>query len=471
MAAISAENISEQISKCGEYLFSSDWNKYDGLFKSIYKYLNEDGKETVDNKEFIKLQNNATQILKKTLEATSDFDEFQLFLSHLDITLQDKRKLWDLLHGMNTILKVTLHQSQLIAVAYFSPVDLFEFGFETFMDSHLAEFGNSTNEEAIIDIFYAAAGFVRACNLEKTFESTLPKYQSFIEKMLREFTKIADFDAHRFVWLVQVIHENLHLASACLLKICEEIFSDYINNNVEKINLVKLHKLCIVSTSPFLKKLPKLHEWINQVYIETITEQRLFVRKYIFVNFACYDWAAPMIPSLSLPLKCWRLYLTHLASRIHEKTELPNMLLIDFLDDSLCLFEGYYAGVQPTKEKAVNLRMDIFAIIELITQFYTNEMSAETLKRIWYLLYIVAVSGAREEELQNVKPRACDEPNMPFLGLERNGTDFVSYKIALDVLSHKFLSEFNSFPRMCEFIRCNYNKPPPPPPAAEPAPQ
>ena len=134
------------------------------------------------------------------------------------------------------------------------------------------------------------------------------------------------------------------------------------------------------------------------------------------------------------------------------------LLSVDFLDDSLVMFSGYYGTVQPSKAKSANLRMDIFAIVELVTQFYPVEMDEEpTLKQIWYLLLIAAISGARDGDLREVTKRESSEPLSPFLGLERRRAEFADYKLAIQVLYSKFESEATSFDAMVEFIRKNYN--------------
>lgn len=355
----------------------------------------------------------------------------------------------------NSQLKITLHQSQLLAAAFFTPGMLFEFGFDTFLKSNLCDFTNATNEEALIDNFYAIAGFVSACNLDTTYVTNIPQYNDTIRQILLLFTQLHDFDAYRFVWLVEVIHEHLHLANNTLKQICDEIIQDYVNLE-EKRSINKLHKICVISTSPFLHSLPILRESINSIFQGVIEEQRHFVRKYIFGCFATNDWTGLRVNQISEPLRCWRLYLFNLSYRINDKPELPNLLLADFLDDSLSLFVGYYGGVQPTKEKSVNLRIDIFNILELITQFYPNEMSNNTLRRLWYLLYVAAVSGASEKDLENLQFKDSNKSSLPSLGLERSNTEFADYRLALEILGKKFENEKDSFDNMVKFIRRNY---------------
>ncbi|OHS98029.1 hypothetical protein TRFO_35681 [Tritrichomonas foetus] len=452
-AKISPSNFEDKVKECQSYIDGRDFPKFTALFKQLNDYNVNSEEVSTDISD---LKQRAIDEKIKELEEQTDFDLFQQNLRELDQIVQDKKALWDIIHApMNTTIKVTLHQSQLIAAAFFTPTMLFEFGFESFYKSNLCDFSNVTNEEALVDIFYAMAGFVCACNLDQIYVSHLQQYTDFIHKLLSMFTNLPDFDAHRFVWLVEAIHEHLHMPNQVLKNTCKEVIQEYVEKE-EKSNVNKLHKICIISTSPFLQQLPIPRESINSIFQVVIDEQRLFVRKYIFGCFACNDWTGPHTHILSEPLRCWRLYLVNLTNRIQEKPELPNLLIVDFIDDSLSLFEGYYGEVQPTKEKSINLRIDIFAIVELVTQFYPSEMSGDTLKRIWYLLYIVAISGASETDLEHIQFKESDEPNMPFLGLERNGSDFADYRHALEILGKKFESEAETLPAMIKFVRQNY---------------
>ena len=453
MEVINQSNLDEKIRECQNYIKSHQPDKFIALYKKLVEY-NRNSEEM--SNDISDLKQKAIDEKIKELEEEKDFDRFQQLLRELDEIVQDKKQLWDIIHApLNASIKITMRQSQLMSAAFFTPAMLFEFGFDSFINSNLCDFSNITNEEALVDIFYAMAGFVCACNLDKIYVSNLPRYSEFIHKLMSMFTNLPDFDAHRFVWLVEAIHEHLHINNSTLKSISEEVIQEYASKE-EKTSINKLYKLCVISTSPFLQQLPIIKESINSIFQVVIDEQRLFVRKYIFGCFAMIDWTGPHNHSLSDPLKCWRLYLVNLSNKIQEKPELPNLLLVDFLDDSLNLFEGYYGEVQPTKEKSINLRIDIFAIVELVTQFYPTEMSADALKRMWYLLYICAISGASDTDLETVEFKESSDSSMPFLGLERSGADFVDYRLALDVLGKKFENEAETLPDMIKFIRHNY---------------
>ena len=453
--AISPSDFEEKNKLCKKLIDSHDYTN----FLTSFKQLSESASKS---DTFIRKLNDLKQYAIdekiKELELTTDFDEYIQHLRILDDIIQDKKELWDIMNSLSsTQLKVTLSQSQMIATAFFSPVMLFEFGFESFYNSKLCDFKNIMNEEALVDIFYAIAGFVCACHLEPTYVSNKPQYLELIHKLLSMFIKLQDFDAYRFVWLAESIHEHLHCPNNLLKQTCEEVIQDYLKEE-EKHSMNKLYKLCIISTSPFLHQLPILRESIESIFHTVIEEQRLFVRKYIFICFSSNDWTGPRTNKITEPLHCWVLYLENLSYRIKDKPELPILLLVDFINDSLSLFSGYYGEVQPTKEKSVNLRIDIFTIIDLITEYYPTDITPDALKMIWYLLYIAAISGASDFDLENVGMTfiESDEPDSPYLGLEKTQSEFVDYRLALERLGKKFEAEKDTLPKMIHFIRENY---------------
>lgn len=453
--AISPSDFEEKNKHCKKLVDSHDYSQFLTSFKQLSELTS---KSDEFSRKLSKLKQYAIDEKIKELETTTNFDEYIQHLRILDDILQDKKDLWNIMNSLSsTQLKVTLNQSQMIATAFFTPVMLFEFGFDSFYNSRLCDFKNVMNEEALVDIFYAIAGFVCACHLEPTYVSNMSQYFDLIRKLLSMFIKLQDFDAYRFVWLVESIHEHLHCPNNLLKQTCEEVIQDYLNEE-EKHSMKKLYKLCVISTSPFLHQLPILRESIESIFHTVIEEQRLFVRKYIFICFSSNDWTGPRTNKITEPLHCWVLYLENLAFRIKEKPELPILLLVDFINDSLLLFTGYYGEVQPTKEKSVNLRIDIFTIVDKITNFYPTDIPPDDLKMIWYLLYIAAISGASDFDLENIGSTIVesDEPDSPYLGLEKTQSDFLDYRIALERLGKKFEAEKDTLPNMIQFIRQNY---------------
>ena len=453
--AISPSDFEEKNKYCKKLIDSHNYSQ----FLTSFQQLSESASNSESlTRKLNNLKQYAIDEKIKELELTTSFDEYIQHLKILDDILQDKKELWDIMNSLsNTQLKVTLNQSQMIATAFFTPVMLFEFGFDSFYNSRLCDFKNIMNEEALVDIFYAIAGFVCACHLDPTYVSNMPQYFELIRKLLSMFIKLQDFDAYRFVWLVESIHQHLHCPNTLLKQTCEEVIQDYLNGE-EKQTMNKLYKLCVISTSPFLHQLPILRESIDSIFHRVIEEQRLFVRKYIFICFSSNDWTGPRTNKITEPLHCWFLYFENFICRLKDKPELPILLLVDFINDSLSLFAGYYGEIQPTKEKSVNLRIDIFAIVDRITLYYPTDIPPDTLKMIWYLLYIAAISGASDFDLENIGLTfiESEEPDSPYLGLEKSQSEFLDYKIALERLGKKFEAEKDTLPNMIQFIRQNY---------------
>jgi hypothetical protein len=106
------------------------------------------------------------------------------------------------------------------------------------------------------------------------------------------------------------------------------------------------------------------------------------------------------------------------------------------------------------------LRGDIFAILQTVNRLYPGTIPSVCLMKMWYLLYIAAISGAGENVLAKVKPGTKPGDGTAFLGLDVKGTDFMNYALALEVLSKKFEAEFENFNSMVAFIRANYSSTP-----------
>ena len=453
---INSGNFSSQMENCQKLLESANQADFSKLYDNLDKFQSSSKSDNI-SQQWNDFNQKVIKRLMKYVEEAENFETFVSFLRLLKKAVQDPATLWKIVHtSINSQLKVTMHESQLIATEFFTPEELFEFGFDQFTESNLCEFKNITNDEALIDIFYAVVGFERACNLSKMYIAKIPQYANFITKILQMFIALQDFDAQRFVWLIEVINQHLHLESSKLREICEEIINGYVNGNSEKNSLNKLYKLCVISTSPFLHSMKEIPETINTIFQQVLEDQRLFLRKYILCNFIMCDWSSQAPANYSDAYKCWKLYITNIATKLAEKPELPHLLLTDLIEESLLVFEGYYGEVQPTIIRATAMRMDIFGIIETISP-YQESLSSNGLKRCWYLLYITAVCGASDFDIANVKPAAKDDTsNTIMLGLDRYGSDFLDYRIALEKLSKKFESEFENFQNMAAFIRHNY---------------
>ncbi|OHT02800.1 hypothetical protein TRFO_29926 [Tritrichomonas foetus] len=462
---INPGNAIQRIEECLKYMTLQQWSKFNYLYPKLQNFqdirVKGAGKMLRDDDEFTCAWNNlracSVVSILKNLESATNYDDFLNWLQKLSEIVTDQRCLWNILHTeVQPSLKVTLEQSRQIAAQFFTPEMLFEFGLDSFLASGLCDFTNLSDEDELIDIFYATAGYMRACNLPSDYEVKANKFVEFVSRILIMFSTIPDFDAHRFVWLVEAIHDNLHVSSATLRTICENVLKEYAGKDFGSQALSRLHKMCIISTSPFLQQLSMLQTSINTVFKRVIEEQHKFVNKYIFGCYVNSLWDENIEKGVSEPLTAWSLFVKNLAFRIKEKPELPNMLLIDLIDDSLTYFTGYYGEVQPSKERSIDLRRDIFVIAQVIKDFYPGKIIEDTLRKCWFLLYIAAVAGADEELLKNVK-HMNSQTDEPFLGLEHDDKDFADYKLALGRLSMKFESEFEAFEAMCDFIRKGYN--------------
>lgn len=475
---INPGNSLQRVEECMKYMSLHQWSKFFFLYRILNKFqdvrVKGSGKILRDDDEFTcawnKLRAYTVDTLLKNLESAQSFDEFINWIDRLAEIVTDQRCLWNILHTeVQPSLKVTLEQSRQIASKFFSPETLFSFGFDSFLKSGLSDFSLVQKESDLIDIFYATAGFMRACNLDHKFvlkDEQITKMKNVVNEILSRFISNPDFDAKRFVWLIEAINDNLHMPENELKSICEKVLKDFSeSNDPEEDSLLKLRKICIISTSPFLQMMPILKDIVNKSFHNAVSSQRKFLHRYIFGSYVNYIWTGEALPTISDPLVEWQLYIANLSDKINENNELPSVLLADIIGNSLSFYIGYYGEVQPSKERSINLRMDIFAIIETCVKYYPStdskssqvNFTPEILKQIWYLLYIVAFSGAKDEELENIKYKQPTEDNTPFLGLKHNGTDFENYREAIEILGKKFEAENEIFPQMIEFIRHNYN--------------
>lgn len=480
---INPGNSIQRVEECMRYMILQQWNKFYFLYPKLQKFqeirIKGAGKMLRDD-EFTNAWNNlrasSVDMILKNLESANTFDDFLEWMKKLSDIVTDHRCLWNILHTeVQPSLKVTLEQSRQLAAKFFSPEMLFEFGVESFLASELADFSNVKTEDDIIDMFYAAVGFIRSCNLAANYEINDQGFIDFVKQLLTNFPQIPDFDAHQFVWLIESIQDHMHIPQSVLKPICESVVTDYVKQPIKDDAFSRLYKMCIISTSPFLQQISMLQNSINLVFKNVLKEQRKFVHKYIFGSYVHIIWDNGDLKDQktkkkvevdddeiedftrpSDPLYEWKLYITNLARRVKSKSELPVMLIIDCVNDSLDFFTAYYSEVQPLKNNSAKLRIDIFELVTTIKEVYPGDIPEDKLKNMWFLLYIAAVSGAPKELLDDVKHMNSPKGNDPFLGLEHTSSEFKDYKVALGRLSMKFEIEFESFPIMVKFIRKKY---------------
>jgi hypothetical protein len=78
---------------------------------------------------------------------------------------------------------------------------------------------------------------------------------------------------------------------------------------------------------------------------------------------------------------------------------------------------------------------------------------------LWFLLFVVAISGAEEADLRDIVPAQCEEEQELFLGLEHTNRELLDYRTALCRLRPKFEAEFaEGFSSMVSFLRQNYTE-------------
>lgn len=455
---VKIENYGARLKECEEYLINSQWVQFQYLFKQLTKFNEKNKYEINENfsTSYESIKKSAISSILKNLELTNVFEDFKVWLQRLSEVASSKEELWNIIHTQaNMSIRVTMKQNQELVSLFFTPETLFEYGIKPFMESNVCDFKNVLNEENLIDNFYGIAGFVRACGLSTTYESNNQEYFNFVEKILNSFINLPDFDPHRFVWLIEACNGNLKIPPAKFREICQSTIEKFAQQEFRGQLMQKLYKFCVLSTSPLMQSFPVIRRFIDDSYVQLIEEQRNFCRRYIFSQFISIEWEGKGSGYVCDELKAWALYVANLQSRLNDKPELPKMILQDMLDDSMSFFEGFFADAQPTKEKAVDLRCYIFHVAETIEQYYPPPIPQNTIYKVWYILFIAAIAGALEHELNDIHYADAPKPDTPTLGLEHSSTDFTSYTFALSVLSKKFEVQNDTFTEMFAFIRKN----------------
>lgn len=454
---IKIDNCISRVNECQDYLINSQWGQFIYLFKLLLKFNNSNKYELPEDftKQFDTLKTDAKSNIIRNLELATVFEDFKEWLTRLSEIVQDKEELWSIMHTQAQMsIRVTMKQNQEICSLFFSPNFLFEFGVKAFMESNVCDWKNP-NEESLVDNFYGVAGFVRACGLSPTYESNNPDYHAFVKKILVSFVTLPEFDPHRFVWLVEACNGNLRLPPAKFREICEEVLDYYSNLDLNDQLLDKLYKFSVFSTSPLMQGFPVIKTHINDSFSQLIEGQRNFCRRYIFACFSTIEWTGPSSPNLCDQLKCWTLFVTNVSTKLKERPELPEALLQDLIDDSMCFFEVFFADAQPTKEKVNDMKMWILHVAETVQQNYPGTIKEATLHRVWYILFIAAIAGALDHELKGIKFQNAPKDNTCLLGLEHSSTDFTSYQVALSVLGKKFEPDSDTLEKMTSFVRAN----------------
>jgi hypothetical protein len=359
--------------------------------------------------------------------------------------------------------EVTLEASDRIAALFFKPDQRFRFGLGSFLECSLCNLDDAKTMSGVIDVFYCLVGYVDSCHLEEEYVALAPNFVDFIDRLLLGFLKGRGFDARRFVWMIEKLKELAHLSPAAFRAACERALKLYVSGTTVVTGLARLQGILIISTSPSLHELPTLGGAVGTVFRQTLREQRDFTHRYVFGSFGTLVWTGDdheqTADRVSCQIRAWRICLDNLVARVKARPELPQSIVVAFLDDSLAFLKPYYGEVQASRQFAIRLRMDAIAILSAFEASYPGEIPPETKQALWFLLFVVAISGASKEELSDVSPEGGLRDEEVFLGLERTDRDLLDYRTALRRLRPKFESEFEEvFGSLVAFLRYNYNE-------------
>jgi hypothetical protein len=267
--------------------------------------------------------------------------------------------------------------------------------------------------------------------------------------------RIPNFESVRFVWLIEAVGQHLQLDQSTFLDICKSVLSDLCEHPTILNPLKYLQDICVISKSPSLQLIPMLRETVNRVFARVLRTQYDFLHRYIFGGYVHGRWDGEMAIGLSDAVAAWTLYLKTIRERTVEIPNLPQLIVTSLINDSLAFFQIYYGGIQPSRERATDLRRDIFVILTVSEEAFPGKFSGDTIRKAWFLLAIAAVSGASDDDLREVKPIQGMSEKV-FLGLEHSDTEFVDYKLALGQVMAQFTDEVNSFPAVFASVRQNF---------------
>jgi hypothetical protein len=384
-------------------------------------------------------------------------------MQRLSEIITEPRTFWNVLHTeIQPCLKVTLEQSEEIASHFFSSEMRFAFSLDSFLNCTLCDIQGIKSVDEAVDIFYCVVGFLQSCHLDSHFEVKAPEYIEFVVGLLTNPLAQPDFDAHQFVWLVESVREHFHLSAAAFRRVCESVLNTIRDLRLCQTGLNLLEKVSIISSSPSLGEFPVLAETVDKIFALVVVDMRNFVQTYIFSCYVRCGWDRVLWDEspieLCLPLRLWKIYLKNYVGRVRSHPEIPGQVVAVFLDISLHFFESYYGEVQAIREYARKLRMDLLEIVMLIKDNYPGTMTIETKTRLWFLLFLVAVSGAEDQDLIDISQKDCDQADDVFLGLEHSEKDFVDYKEALCRLSKKLEASQEVRQNMVQFVRKKYSE-------------
>jgi hypothetical protein len=445
-------------------MLASQWEQFMFLYPRLAAYCasqSPGSDDPVFTDAWNSLRLHAVEAILNRLADSRTFDDFVSWLRRLAVIVTDRHLLWGLLHTeVVPSLKVTQEESDRICTMFFLPEMRFEFGLVSFLQCSLCSTEGELTMARLIDTFYCVLGYIDSCHLPQGYVAKDPHYAEFLEKLLLCFLRARGCDARRFVWMVEKINEFGHLSDDGFHVLCNHAIQAYVAGKTSLQGLARLQGMLIISTSPALQEFPSLRVAVGKVFQQVITEQHEFAHRYVFGSFGTLVWngyhCEQPPDEVSCPVRSWRLCLSNLSRRVKARPEIPETVIVAFLDDSLAFLEPYYGEVQPSRELALRVRMDIVAIVSTIADAYPGTMPLSTKQKLWFLLLILAITGASDADLRDVRSQGSPHDQEVFLGLDHNDRGFLDCHTALCMLGSKFESDFeDSFASMAAFLRHN----------------
>lgn len=454
---INQANAVSMVEECAKCMQMEMWPQFKSLYKQLNQYYNQNYKDKSEEDGFtriwIALKSLSIDNILNNVQNCANYDDYIGYLKSIKELIDDPEHLWEIVHTeIHTIFKATPQQARQIANMLFTPIQLFYFSLNPFLESELCDLTNVKTEELVIDRFYALAGFVRACGLKD--KTKVPeKYLDYVSKLLHIFVNLPDFSAKKFVWLVEMIYAHLHIEKEILLNICASAIETF-----DKREMPVLDKIVYFgrfSTSPLMSILPNLKQHITETFTKVVEFYKVFSKKYIVPSFADLQWIGKETGLPSDPLRCWYMYISNLI-KVSQDCPIKRRCLEVYIDQCLQFFTDYYGEVQPTIERSHDVRRDIFSIMDHL-QEWNFTYSEDSYHNIWLLLLIATILGAEQAIISNLpSPTKTNKSIMLGLEVDESGYNFRDYKLAFSVLLDKFKDEKETIPDMIRFFRENF---------------
>jgi hypothetical protein len=230
----------------------------------------------------------------------------------------------------------------------------------------------------------------------------------------------------RFVWLLESVHDHLQLSQSSFQSVCDAIIEEFTLRTDEARPLVRIMQITVLSTSPSLCDISGFRSNAESALARAVQDLRVFAHRFVFGCYGAEFWRDGCERGLGDAVRGWRLYFSTTVARMREM-ELPESLVVSFVDMNLSFMHSYYGDVQPSQVRAADLRREIFVVVALFVGSARGRMPADMLEKIWFLLAIAAVCGASDDQLEHVIPADGPEPDGPFLALEHDDRDWADY--------------------------------------------